>query len=183
MQHRPVGIDSSDDRGGPHEQDQPTNSVVQHVVPARNRFGQATQAEEQSAVSLSSEPIDEALDDQAEADLTKQLTLENFYNTLWRDCSDSIACPHDIRTSRWSGDTIWKLDDNNITMARAAIATLDMEWPDDEVMTKALLSMPPSIWLTNLRALYGNRWSLDAKQLLLVRRLGIIDKLPSNDRR
>lgn len=63
-------------------------------------------------------------------------------------------------------------------MARAAIATLD-ECFDDEAMANALISMPPSIWLTNLRALCGNRWSLDAKQLLLARRLEIIDKLPS----
>lgn len=181
MQHRPVGVATSQDSNDPHKEDQPTNSVVQHVVPARNSLDQATQAEEQSAVSPSapSDLIDEAFDDRSETISFRQLTLEKFYNTLWRDYSDSIAFPHDISTSRWSGDTIWKLDASNISLARAAIANLDMQCLDDEAMTKALLSMPPSIWLTNLRALCGDRWSLDAKQLLLARRLGIIDKLPS----
>lgn len=145
MQHRPVGIATSHDSNDSRKEDQPTNSVVRHIVPARNRFGQATQAEELSAASPSSESIDEALDDQAETNLKKQLTSVKLYNTLWRDYSDSIACTHDIRTSRWSGDTIWKLDANNITMARAAIDTHDMQGLDDEALTKALLSMPPPI--------------------------------------
>lgn len=77
MQHRPLGIATSHDSNESREEDQPTKSVVQHVVPARNSFGQATQAEEHSVASPSSDSVDEALHDQAEEDLTKQLTSEN----------------------------------------------------------------------------------------------------------
>jgi hypothetical protein len=47
----------------------------------------------------------------------------------------------------------------------------------DRIETRTLFTNPFE-WLTNLRVLCGDRWYVDANQLLLARELGIIGKLP-----
>jgi hypothetical protein len=92
---------------------------------------------------------------------------QDLREVLLTACRDGLSCPHAIHTSRSSGTTTWKPDPVNIGVARAALATID-EQNEDYFYH----------WLPNLRALCGDRWSLDAKQLALARRLHIIDKLP-----
>jgi hypothetical protein len=87
------------------------------------------------------------------------------------------GCPQDISISRMSGTTIWKPDSINIAIVRAAITTLDLRHFGNHHIAWKFMYRPEG-WLTNLRALYGDRWSLDANQLLLSRALGIIGKLP-----
>jgi hypothetical protein len=82
-------------------------------------------------------------------------------------CKRGLSCPHAIHTHRSSGTTTWKPDPVNIGLARAAFAALDGQSEGDF-----------NYWVPNLRALCGDRWSLNAKQLALARRLRIIDKLP-----
>jgi hypothetical protein len=84
------------------------------------------------------------------------------------------CCPHQMCTRHWSGVAMWQLDSTNIEIARAAVGTLDLI---DEPGAR-WLSDPPNQWLGELRYLCGDRWILDANQLALTRRLGIIDKLP-----
>jgi hypothetical protein len=48
----------------------------------------------------------------------------------------------------------------------------------DESLANLFLDALPSHWLANLRALCGDRWSLDGSQLAHARKLGIIEKLP-----
>jgi hypothetical protein len=84
------------------------------------------------------------------------------------------CCPHQMCTRHWSGVAMWQLDSTNIEIARAAVETLDLI---DEPGAR-WLSGPPNQWLGELRYLCGDRWILDANQLALTRRLGIIDKLP-----
>jgi hypothetical protein len=48
----------------------------------------------------------------------------------------------------------------------------------DESLANAFLGVECEDWVTNLRALCGDRWSLDASQLALARERGIIDELP-----
>jgi hypothetical protein len=82
-------------------------------------------------------------------------------------CKRGLSCPHAIHTRHSSGETTWKPDPVNIGLARAAFAAIDGQSEGDF-----------DYWVSNLRALCGDRWSLDAKQLALARRLHIIDKLP-----
>jgi hypothetical protein len=74
-----------------------------------------------------------------------------------------------MRTQCASGVTTWKLDLVNLHNARAAFANI--KYIDE-------ITEDPEEWLANLKALCGDRWSLDAKQLELARKLRIIDKLP-----
>lgn len=76
------------------------------------------------------------------------------------------SCPHAIHTRLSSGTTTWKPDPANIEVARTAFVTLSEQ---DEDLDS---------WVVNLKMLCGDRWILDANQLALTRRLGIIDKLP-----
>jgi hypothetical protein len=48
----------------------------------------------------------------------------------------------------------------------------------DESLANSFLHTSPFRWLRNLRALCGDRWSLDGSQLAHARKVGIIEKLP-----
>jgi len=90
-----------------------------------------------------------------------------IHQDLRNACKRGLSCPHAIHTRRSSGTTTWQPDPVNIGVARAAFATIDGQFVRDI-----------DLWVPNLRALCGDRWSLDAKQLALARQLLIIDKLP-----
>jgi hypothetical protein len=102
--------------------------------------------------------------------------LPVMFKGLLDACGEGKSCPHLILTSRLSGFTAWNLDVVNTENARAAFATVVKEQCDDYLARQIL--MDPGLWLLNLRTLCGDRWSLDATQLALARKLGIIDKLP-----
>jgi hypothetical protein len=53
-----------------------------------------------------------------------------------------------------------------------------MEEYGDESLANAFLKVEPGHWLANLRALCGDRWSVNGSQLAYARRLGIIYELP-----
>lgn len=147
----------------------------------RHSFDQAIPAEDRSAVSVpvrvnSAYAISEH---EMEADLLRRSIFARHLRLLRVHSSVGWGCPHDMSTSPWSGETKWKLDANNLMVARATIATLDVEFFTEEGIADRFLSTHPIYWLTSLIVLCGNRWSLDANQLLLARRFGIIDKLPS----
>ncbi|KAM0717389.1 hypothetical protein Q7P37_007241 [Cladosporium fusiforme] len=171
-------------RSSPPKQDHSTDSIVPHVYSEMDSFDQVIHAEDQSMPSL---PVhasqnEESSAYQVEANLSRQAALAKVLDTLRMCCSYGWGCPHDIRTYRWSGETTWKLDATNVKIARAAIETLGLQHFGGESkvsLIKSILSSNPTVWLTNLRVLCGNRWSLDANQLLYARRLGIVDKLPS----
>ena len=79
---------------------------------------------------------------------------------------------------RSSGTTTWKLDSINTAIAQATVENLGMQQFGDESLANAFLGADPIYWVKNLRALCGDRWSLDANQLALARERGIIDELP-----
>lgn len=88
------------------------------------------------------------------------------------------GCPHDIITCRASGKTTWNPDPINIATSRAAVANFRLKHLENDSMVRKF-SDNPQQWLINLRVLCGDRWSLDANQLALVRELGIIGKMPN----
>jgi hypothetical protein len=88
------------------------------------------------------------------------------------------GCPHTMCRHRSSGTTTWKLDPINTAIARAVVASLEMQQFGGESLANAFLGAHLGDWVTNLRALCGDRWSLDANQLALARKRGIIDELP-----
>lgn len=71
----------------------------------------------------------------------------------------------------------WELDAVNTVMARAAYTARTIYGLSEA--EERLVTAHPALLGPNLRALCGNRWSLDAGQLLVARELGIIDKLPA----
>jgi hypothetical protein len=87
------------------------------------------------------------------------------------------GCPHVLERPRSCGNIGWHLDAINTANARLSYEDLDRGHLDDKIQTH-ILSQGTARWLTTLRALCGDRWYLDANQLLLARELGIIGKLP-----
>lgn len=82
------------------------------------------------------------------------------------------------RLSFYIGEVDWKLDSTNTATAKKAftITRVDnLEWGDEELRGFYY----SQLWLGgNLNALCGDRWIIDARQLLLARKLGIIERLP-----
>jgi hypothetical protein len=114
-------------------------------------------------------PSDESIERMTEAGPSSDLISNNAFTKLRRACRKGKGCPHVIRTCRSSGTTAWKPDPANIEIARAVfVASLEFNTHNGDA----------DEWLENLRALCGDRWSPDARQLALLRQLGIIDKLP-----
>jgi len=114
---------------------------------------------------------------QHESDIPKHLMSASLRGHLHEICKNSLSCPHAIRTSRWSGNLAWKPDPVKIAAARVAFA----EHIKQHIRNGAFANISYSDdreWLSNLRALCGDRWYVDADQLALARQLGIIDKLP-----
>lgn len=81
--------------------------------------------------------------------------------------------------SNWIGSIDWKVDQQNLEMVKKALGSVEEYLKKDKTgkQKKHFDSTWPS-WYRNLRALLGNVWVLDARQLLLARELGIIDSLP-----
>lgn len=114
---------------------------------------------------------------QHESDIPKHLMSANLRGHLHEICKNSLSCPHAIRTCRWSGNLAWKPDPVNIAAARVAFADHIKQQIGSGTFANISYSDERE-WLSNLRALCGDRWYVDADQLALARRLGIIDKLP-----
>jgi hypothetical protein len=87
------------------------------------------------------------------------------------------GCPHVLQRPRSCGKIGWRVDAINIATARLSYMYLNRGHLDDRIPTR-ILSDHPVRWLTNLRVLCGDRWYVDANQLLLAREIGIIGKLP-----
>jgi hypothetical protein len=79
--------------------------------------------------------------------------------------------------SHYHGLLPWMPDKQNRDTFREALETVDMDYFPSS-WEKARFRNSAGVWFGNLLPLQGNLWVLDAKQLLLVRELGIIDKLP-----
>ena len=89
------------------------------------------------------------------------------------------GCPHVLERPRSCGNIGWRLDAINTANARISYEDLDRGHLDNKIYIRMFHSSPsPVQWLTSLRTLCGDRWYLDANQLLLARELGIIGKLP-----
>lgn len=87
------------------------------------------------------------------------------------------GCLRTLDKPRSCGNVEWHPDALNAANARLAYKSIDRGHLDDRIETGRLFSAPRQ-WLTNLRVLCGDRWYVDANQLLLARELGIISKLP-----
>lgn len=80
------------------------------------------------------------------------------------------------KRSGYIGDINWKVDPHNFHLVKETLRSLNKDnftagqW-------RHFLSVWPS-WYRNLRALQGDVWILDAHQLYLARKLGIIKQLP-----
>jgi len=122
--------------------------------------------------SIGFDRSEESLQSLVEAGLSDDPMTTGILQDLRDACRNGRCCPHAIRTSRSSGTTTWKVDPVNTKRARAACANLDEQSFGRQTRNN------PFKWLANLRALCGDRWSLDARQLALARELHIIDKLP-----
>jgi hypothetical protein len=96
---------------------------------------------------------------------------------LWTGLGWGRGCPHILERPSSCGKIDWRLDVVNTTTACLSYSDLVSGHLDDKIRTRTLSS--PVMWLTNLRALCGDRWSVDANQLLLARELRIIGSLPS----
>lgn len=87
------------------------------------------------------------------------------------------GCPHVLETSDSYGHTKWRLDTTNTVNASIACNELDQGDLDDRIDMRRLVKTP-ACWLSNLRVLCGDRWYIDAHQLIIARELEIIRKLP-----
>lgn len=84
-----------------------------------------------------------------------------------------------LETSRLCGKIEWLPDDFNTMNYRIAYNEMLQGCSDDTSDDQIFTYRHPVRWLTNLRVLCGDRWYLDANQLLLARKLGIIKQLPN----
>jgi hypothetical protein len=89
----------------------------------------------------------------------------------------NMGCLHALERPHSYGNVEWCLDALNASNARLAYNNLHRGHVDDRIKTLTLFEAPTT-WLTNLRVLCGDRWYVDANQLLLARELGIVSKLP-----
>jgi hypothetical protein len=94
-----------------------------------------------------------------------------------KNCRKGQACPHKIRKFHAYGVTVWNLDPVNVEKAQAAFAKIHQIHGKWELVND--IKENPEEWVENIKALCGDRWSLDAAQLARARLLGIIDKLPA----
>jgi hypothetical protein len=113
-----------------------------------------------------------------EARLSNDPIPTKVFQVLRGELRHGIGCPHAIRTHRSFGITTWKVDSINTAIARATVANLNLQQFGDESLVNEFPDTYPSDWLANLRALCGDRWSLDGSQIDHARKLGIIEKLP-----
>lgn len=80
------------------------------------------------------------------------------------------------KRSEYVGNIDWKVDPYNLQLVKEALRSVK-EHNFTAGERRHFTSVWPS-WYRNLRALQGDLWVLDAHQLCLARRLGIIEKLP-----
>jgi hypothetical protein len=105
-------------------------------------------------------------------------TVPDFVSSMLRlALAQGWGCVHTLNNPRSYGYLEWHADTHNTATARLACKNIDRGHLDDRIETRALFATPIE-WLTNLRVLCGDRWYVDANQLLLARELGIIGKLP-----
>ncbi|KAJ6178400.1 hypothetical protein N7519_008861 [Penicillium mononematosum] len=78
------------------------------------------------------------------------------------------------RISNAIGKIDWALNRSNILAIEKANSMVSQGYRKEE----GIFNMPYTDWVGNLTLLCGNRWVVDANQLLLARELGIIEKLP-----
>ncbi|KAK1751966.1 hypothetical protein QBC47DRAFT_389369 [Echria macrotheca] len=83
------------------------------------------------------------------------------------------------RMGKQAGRVTWRPDDQNVALVSETVRTLDLAWFLDEWEENLFDLDALYDWFTNLHALQGDIWILDAQQLLLARDMGIVDKLPS----
>lgn len=76
------------------------------------------------------------------------------------------------------GSTYWTPDTINTALVKSALDEMQIkDFPT--AWERVKYRVDPSKWYENLSALQGNVWILDACQLLLARKMGIINKLPA----
>jgi len=78
------------------------------------------------------------------------------------------------------GEVDWHLDERNAALVAQAVHAVNLECFHGDLEKERFIASPGR-WCTNLSSLEGDLWVLDARQLLLARKLGIIDKLPAMD--
>jgi hypothetical protein len=118
------------------------------------------------------------------SDRIAQTTPYRTRELLGRGVIVGYGCPHALETPCSCGKIEWLLDDFNTMNFRIAYNEMLQGGFDDTIDNRKVIDGRPEVWLTNPRVLCGDRWYLDANQLLLARELGIIGKLPrlSTDR-
>ena len=105
-------------------------------------------------------------------------TVPDFVSSMLRlALARGWGCVHTLKNPRSHGYVEWHLDTHNTATAHLACKNIDRGHLGDRIETRTLFTNPFE-WLTNLRVLCGDRWYVDANQLLLARELGIIGKLP-----
>lgn len=77
---------------------------------------------------------------------------------------------------RLLGEIDWCVNDHNRSIALDALSRLHMTYFKGSA--KSIFRGNPDAWLCNLRVLCGSTWVVDANQLRLARKYGIIDRLP-----
>lgn len=123
---------------------------------------------------------DQALEEPSHAKDTERQSKRSFPLRTQKRITEDMhrACPHVLRTSFLSGNLEWCLDSVNIAIARRSCESLKAQHFANDLEYKKFLSNPVTLF-ANLQALCGDRWTLDAQQLLLAREMEIIEKLPS----
>lgn len=136
-----------------------TSQVVHGTVPAQNKSESDT--------------------DQEEA-----LIVPSKMNVLMIRTSGGTNCTLRLHNrtrelARSIGEIDWVMDSTNTTVAQQAFTITEVDDPSWE--SKELRGFYCSqLWLLrNMNALCGNIWIIDARQLLMARKLGIIQRLPT----
>lgn len=177
-QHHPMRIDSLNDKFKSSVQTRSTLSLPPHLGAMRDSLKHSMHCEARSPTPLPVHMCSKSgSSGHAESEFYRGLPSARVSSIIRSVRRSGRGCPHDLRIHRWSGRTHWQLDAINIAIARAAITTLGMQHLQTDSLARKFLSDPVT-WLTNLRALCGDRWFLDANQLAIARELGIIDALP-----
>ena len=98
----------------------------------------------------------------------------------WEDDPSHCSSAHiqkELASSHAVGELRWTADAVNTALVKAALEqTQIQDFPT--IWEREAYLLFPDLWYLNLLVLQGNVWSLDACQLLLARKMGIIKKLP-----
>ena len=111
----------------------------------------------------------------------QQKESENFERVRrWENDPSHCSSAHiqkELASSHAVGELRWTADAVNTALVKAALEqTQIQDFPT--IWEREAYLLFPDLWYLNLLVLQGNVWSLDACQLLLARKMGIIKKLP-----